>query len=167
MWGETRAGKGSTSLGRFWWLPQLTSLRRSYDTLGHLFREIYRTPTHTYIHIYDIYDIYMIYDICMKIWHTWKVWVCLSWALRLEGFFVIPKPCCTSGGNAMVSADWLPFCESILSLKDWTSSGDGMGTWNWFRLLGLLVSPWPSSSPGSRYRLAFGRRTPQNGLVWK
>ena len=121
---------------------------------------------HTHIHTY-IYNIYMIYDICMKIWHTWKVWVCLSWALRLEGFFVIPKPCCTSGGNAMVSADWLRFCESILSLKDWTSSGDGIGTWNWFRLLGLLVSPWPSSSPGSRYRLAFGRRTPQNGLVWK
>lgn len=56
MWGETRAGKGSTSLGRFWWLPQLTSLRRSYDTLGHLFREIYRTHTHTYIHIYDTHD---------------------------------------------------------------------------------------------------------------
>ena len=61
----------------------------------------------------------------------------LSYASRLGGFCVIPTACCKSGGNAMVSADWLPFCESILSLKDGTSSLSGTGMEPW------LISPWP------------------------
>ena len=108
MGGETRAAKGSTSLGRFWWLPQLTW------NCGAIYLEKSNTHTHRDIHI------------CICIY----ICVCLeglSYASRLEGFCVIPKACCKSGGNAMVSADWLPFCESILSLKDGTSSLSGTG----------------------------------------